>query len=84
MKYLSGAPFYRRLLALPANIKLGWKGLPLANVLAFYEKSSLTAIKSFITLSTGVFCYKLFSSLTLVGKISWSVCPWQVMSNVCG
>jgi len=26
-------------LALPANIRLGWKGLPGTNILAFYNKS---------------------------------------------
>jgi hypothetical protein len=28
-----------RLLALPTNIRLGWKGLPGTNALAYYEKS---------------------------------------------
>jgi hypothetical protein len=35
VKHLSDAP----LLALPTNIRLGWKGLPLTNGLAYYEKS---------------------------------------------
>ncbi len=39
--------------ALPANIRLGWKGLPGTNALAYYEKSSLTAVKSFIICATG-------------------------------
>jgi hypothetical protein len=37
---------------LPANIRLGWKGLPGTNAQAYYEKSELTAVKSFITLAT--------------------------------
>jgi hypothetical protein len=28
VKHLSGVPFYGRLLTLPTNIRLGWKGLP--------------------------------------------------------
>jgi hypothetical protein len=40
--------------ALPANISLGWKGLPGANALAYYENSSLTGVKSFITLAIGL------------------------------
>jgi hypothetical protein len=37
--------------ALPANIRLGWKGLPRANALTYYKKSELMAVKSFITLA---------------------------------
>jgi hypothetical protein len=37
--------------ALPANIRLGWKGLPGTNALAYYEKAYLTSVKSFITLA---------------------------------
>ncbi len=33
------APLNGRLLALSKYIKLGWKGLPGANALAYYEKS---------------------------------------------
>ncbi len=50
MKQLSDAPLKGRLLALPTNIRLGWKGLPEINALAYYEKSSLTAVKSYIGL----------------------------------
>jgi hypothetical protein len=34
-----------------ANIRLGWKGLPRTNDLAYYEKAELTTVKSFITLA---------------------------------
>ena len=40
--------------ALPANIRQGWKGLPGTNVLAYFEKSSVTAVKRFITLAPGL------------------------------
>ena len=35
----SGAPFLGRPLALPTNIRLGWKVLPVANTLAYYTNS---------------------------------------------
>jgi hypothetical protein len=38
LRLLSGAPVYGRLLALPTNISLGWKGWPGNNALAYYEK----------------------------------------------
>jgi len=38
MNNLSGAPVWRRLLALPTNIRLGWKILPGTNALAYLEK----------------------------------------------
>ncbi len=34
--------------ALPANIRLGWKGLSGTNTLAYYENPYITAVKSFI------------------------------------
>jgi hypothetical protein len=33
----------------PANIKLGWKRLPVTSAPAYYKNSELTAVKSFIT-----------------------------------
>ncbi len=50
MVHLKGASLTLAL-ALPANIQLGWKGLPGTNALAYYEKSELMSVKSFITLS---------------------------------
>jgi hypothetical protein len=40
-------------LALPTNIRLGWKGLPGTNTLAYYENSEITTVKSFIVKATG-------------------------------
>jgi hypothetical protein len=34
--------------ALPTNIRLGWKGLQGTNTLAYCENLSITAVKSFI------------------------------------
>ncbi len=34
-------------LAFPANIRLGWKGLPGTNTLAYYEKPQISALISF-------------------------------------
>ncbi len=39
VKHLSGAPFYGRFLTLTTNIRLGWKGLPGTNALAYYKNS---------------------------------------------
>jgi len=50
---LSVAPLYGRLLALPIDTRLGWKGLPGTNTLAYYGNSQLTSVKSFITLAPG-------------------------------
>jgi hypothetical protein len=51
---------------LPAIIRLGWKGLPGTNTLAYYENLLITDRKSFITLDPGVNFIKLFpSSLTM-------------------
>ncbi len=36
------------LLASLANIKLGWKGLPRTNTLAYYENPEVTSVKSLI------------------------------------
>ncbi len=38
-------------LALPANIRLGWKGLVGTNTLAYYENSKIMAVKGFIGLA---------------------------------
>ncbi len=35
---------------LPTNITQRWKGLPGTNILAYYEYSQITAVKSFITM----------------------------------
>jgi hypothetical protein len=48
--YSSGAP----LLALPTNIRLGRKGLPVKNILAYYNRSLILDAKSFITLARGL------------------------------
>jgi hypothetical protein len=43
-----------RLLALPANIRLGWKGFTGKNALAYLAPSSVTKKKSFITFPPGL------------------------------
>ncbi len=37
VNFLTGALLYGRLLASPENTRLGWKGLPGTNTLAYYE-----------------------------------------------
>ncbi len=70
MKHLSDAPFYGRLLALPTNIRLSWKGLPGTNTPAYYEDSKVTDVKSLITLSPGWFTVNK-SKLPLVPDYDW-------------
>ncbi len=48
MKHLSGSPLQSRLLTLPTNIRLGCKGLPGINTLAYCENPLITAVKSLI------------------------------------
>jgi hypothetical protein len=54
VEHLKEAPLYVRLLALPTNIRLGWKGLPGTNTLAYYEYSYITDVKVFIILGPGI------------------------------
>jgi hypothetical protein len=42
------------LLALPVDIRIGWKGFPGTFTLAYYEVSSIAHVKSFIKLVPGV------------------------------
>jgi hypothetical protein len=58
-----GAPLQGRLLALPTNIRLGWKGLPGTNALAYFENSELTAVRSFKTLAPGACTIKLITDV---------------------
>ena len=64
MECLLDASFLGKLLVLPANVRLDWKGLPGKNTLAYYE-NPLIAIKNFlITLGPGVNVMKLFYFVT--------------------
>ncbi len=53
MECLSDASFLGKLLVLPANVRLDWKGIAGANTLAYLASSS-AANKFFITLTPGV------------------------------
>ncbi len=53
MKHLSGASLYGRFLALPTNIRLGWKVHPGTKTLAHYENSLITPVKSLVALTPG-------------------------------
>ncbi len=64
MKNLSGTPHYGKILALPMNIRLCWKGLLGTNTLAYYENSQITGMKSFITLAQGFNVTNLFFFIT--------------------
>ncbi len=47
VKHLSGTPLYGMALALPTNIRLGWKGQPGTDTLAYYKLSYITTAKKF-------------------------------------
>ncbi len=53
LKRLEGASL-RQALALPANIRLGRKGLPRTNTLTYYENLLITTVKSFRVQAAGV------------------------------
>jgi hypothetical protein len=46
VEHLKCAPVLGMLLALPKNIRLGWRGLPGTNTPAYYDHSQITASKS--------------------------------------
>jgi hypothetical protein len=50
---LLGAP-HGQAPALISHIRLGCKGLPVTNTKAYYELSKITAVKSFITVGSGL------------------------------
>jgi hypothetical protein len=45
--YHSGAPFWTSLLALPANMRHGWKLRVEANTPAYYDMAAITVVKKF-------------------------------------
>ncbi len=45
--------FNGRLLALPPNIRLTWKGVAMANTLAFYDTATITVVKGFLVQALG-------------------------------
>jgi hypothetical protein len=57
-----------RVLALPANNRLGCEGLP--GTLAYYENTSITDIKSFITLASVL--HKTSQKNSFVSKVETS------------
>ncbi len=65
-------PLKGRLLALSTKNRQGWKGLPGANIAAYYENSLLMAVNNFITFAPGVgFCIdfnRVFHCCTLVAQ----------------
>jgi hypothetical protein len=66
-----------RLLALPTNIRLDWKGSPGTNTLAYYENSEITVIKSFIAFVPGLFLDDVIEVLLSELLILW----WLGMSH---
>ncbi len=50
MEHLKEAPLLGKLLTIPTNVRLVWKGLTETNALAYYEHSYVTDAKSLMTL----------------------------------
>jgi hypothetical protein len=48
---------------LPANVRLGWKRMAVANTLAYYDTATIMAIKSFIVQATEPSVKKRYSSV---------------------
>ncbi len=57
MDHFTGLHSNGWLLALTANIKLGWKLMEVANTIAYYYMAKITAVKSFIVQGTGYYEY---------------------------
>jgi hypothetical protein len=55
VEHLKGASF-RYALAFDENIRLGWKGLPKTNTLAYYGNPKITTVKSLYSLGPLVNC----------------------------
>ncbi len=55
VKHFSGATLKVGLLALHTNIRLGWKVLPGANIITYYEHSKIMDAIRFIIQDQGVF-----------------------------
>ncbi len=62
MEHLKGV-LLEKSLALPTNIRLGWRGLPGTNTLAYYENPEITVVKSLIVLTPGACVIKLFTAV---------------------
>ena len=58
-----GLQSYGRLLDLPSNIRLGWKWIEVANTLAYYKTTTITAVKGFIVQAPGSRKYFLKQNL---------------------
>jgi hypothetical protein len=65
VEHLKGASLGQAL-ALPANIRLGWKGLPGTNTLAYYKNPQITD-KTFYNIGQWCRVYKPFFSSSLTG-----------------
>ncbi len=61
MEHLSVDFLLFRLLALPAKVRLDWKGLPGTNTLAYLASMLEMKTKSFMTMTLGPNLIKLFT-----------------------
>jgi hypothetical protein len=83
MKHLSGAPLQGRLLASLTNIRLGWKGMPGTNTLAYYKKSVNYSREKFIEQAPEVEPLAITANirLDLKAMLGKSFCACSVVSG---
>jgi hypothetical protein len=63
MELLMGPRSNGRLLPLLANIRLGWKSMTNPNTLAYYDRATITDVKSFIVQPPGPNVIKKFTTV---------------------
>ncbi len=69
VEHLTGAPLLGRLLVLPTNNTLGWKGMQVANTLAYSEILSLAAEKKFYNIGQWFILFLNILRLILCSKV---------------
>jgi hypothetical protein len=68
------AHLYCRLLALPANISLNWKDLPVTNTLAYFANSLVTVMRGFKILTSRINAIDLLNLCELLSLLSKLEC----------
>ncbi len=76
MFHVSGAPLYGGLLAQPTNIRLGRKGLPWTNTLAYPKYSQAVAVICF-NIGTRANVKKLFTAVSYEARVFAPGKPFQ-------
>jgi hypothetical protein len=83
VKHLSGFPLQGKLLALPTNVGLGWKGVRGTNTLAYFTSLTARKKKKFHYNGTGGLYYKHYE-LAIYGFRNKLVCLSKLLYFVTG